>query len=687
MKSPSTKLAVAATVVVACVIGLLIWINTGSSIVLADVLVRMEETGAYAYEASITGMGLEKEEMKASILISREYGMRILIRDASSGALTTEAYMLTKERAAIVIEHDEKSYMRLDFDDKLAEMVRKQIPDAREMLARIQNCGYTRLGVSTIDGVDVEGFRTTDSDYPDGEASGADVTIWVDTKTGLPVRLEEDIQRNDGTRIHRLTCDFQWGVPVDPAQFRPVVPDDYTSAAGGPVQLPAMSEQTAVRGLQLCLELRGQYPRALGLAALESYRADLPELKGLKKEEAQAYAKDPRNLKRISEAMMPILGLGLFHEMLVQEQRDLVYYGDTVTPEFPHAVLMRWRLDDGRYRVIFGDLAVRDVSLEELAELEAAPLNLQPFAIRPQPPDGTVGCSLTDLELRWTPGLGALEHRIYFGETPDSLSLAATTAEPNCSGLPALQRGASYYWRVDEILADGSVAPGEVWSLDTGRLVAWWRFDDAAGQRLTDASGNGYDGRIQGNLVRTDGAAGGALQFDGDGDYVDIGTHPEFDITSQVTVAAWFRIRAFDKESQAIITKGDTAWRLQKNRGTHSITFGCFGLSMADSWGATRGRTKVDDDRWHHAVGVYDGTRISLYVDGKLDASDAASGQIGTNEAPVLIGENSQRPNRFWHGLIDEVRIYSYALSEPEIVTLYQEESAPNSADCLADED
>jgi hypothetical protein len=259
------------------------------------------------------------------------------------------------------------------------------------------------------------------------------------------------------------------------------------------------------------------------------------------------------------------------------------------------------------------------------------------------------------------------------------MTLVATVAEPNCSGLPTLRREASYYWRVDEVGADGTVTSGQVWRFDTGRLVARWRFDDRAGQRIVDESGHGYDGQIRGNPTWADGIAGGALQFDGDGDYVEVGANPEFSITNQITVAAWFKIATLDRESQAIVTKGDMAWRLQKNRGTHSLLFACFGLKMADEWGATRGRTKVDDDRWHHAVGVYDGTRISLYVDGKLDASAPTSGPIATNDEPVLIGENSEQTGRFWHGLLDEVRIYSYALSEDEITALYKEAS-PNAA-------
>jgi len=47
------------------------------------------------------------------------------------------------------------------------------------------------------------------------------------------------------------------------------------------------------------------------------------------------------------------------------------YYGDTVTSADTGKVLLRWKLDDGRYRVIFGDLRIEDVSGSRLAELEA----------------------------------------------------------------------------------------------------------------------------------------------------------------------------------------------------------------------------------------------------------------------------------------------------------------------------
>ena len=48
-----------------------------------------------------------------------------------------------------------------------------------------------------------------------------------------------------------------------------------------------------------------------------------------------------------------------------------MYYGDSIDPEDGDAVLVQWKLSDGRYRVILGDFRVRTVSAEELIKLQA----------------------------------------------------------------------------------------------------------------------------------------------------------------------------------------------------------------------------------------------------------------------------------------------------------------------------
>jgi hypothetical protein len=204
-------------------------------------------------------------------------------------------------------------------------------------------------------------------------------------------------------------------------------------------------------------------------------------------------------------------------------------------------------------------------------------------------------------------------------------------------------------------------------------LIGWWKLDEKQGNFADDSSGNNHFGRLMGDpkWQPSGGKIGGALQLDGDGDYIDFGTNLIPDITGQITVTAWIKVNEFNYDYTAIITKGDSAWRLQRDQATDHLEFACTGLDVPNmQWSNVLGNINVNDGQWHHAAGVYDGEMLYLYVDGKLDASSKAAGTINTNDYPVYIGENAEQTGRFWNGLIDDVRIYNYALSEDKIKAL-----------------
>jgi hypothetical protein len=139
-----------------------------------------------------------------------------------------------------------------------------------------------------------------------------------------------------------------------------------------------------------------------------------------------------------------------------------------------------------------------------------------------------------------------------------------------------------------------------------------------------------------------------------------------------------------NKKHQALISNGDKGWILNRQAYTNHMQFVCFGIQKAEPqgshWADLGGHREVSDGRWHHLVGVYDGSRLSVYVDGELDATIGATGRARTNDWPVFIGENSEVANREWDGLIDDVRLYSYALSAKEIRTLYESADKPGEA-------
>ena len=59
------------------------------------------------------------------------------------------------------------------------------------------------------------------------------------------------------------------------------------------------------------------------------------------------------------------------YEYLAHKGKEVVFYGDSIDPEDSNAVLMQWKLPNGKYRVIFSDLREREVDAEELIELQA----------------------------------------------------------------------------------------------------------------------------------------------------------------------------------------------------------------------------------------------------------------------------------------------------------------------------
>jgi outer membrane lipoprotein-sorting protein len=678
------KLAAAAVIIIA----VLVVINNidSSSIALGDVHERVQQAQAFMYKMKMKmtgsmGPGIPpvNQDIQSTIIISNDFGMKMEMNmtDPNTGIkMNQKMYILPHQKVMFMVMPDQKKYIRMELTDDLLDKMKKENNDPREMIKQMMGAEYTELGKSVIDDVEVQGFETTDPAFLAGMMGDVKVTIWVDSATSLPVLVEMDMSMGEQMRMKGSLYGFEWDVPVVAEDFEPVIPEDFKPLMAGGMKMPSMSEEGAVEGLKLFEEFTGKYPENLNIMTLMQQVSKLrdsqsPAAEQFRKKLKQAES-DEERVAAIMEMTQPIQSIGMFYMMLVQDKKDPAYYGDKVTPEFPHAVLMRWRVEDGNHRVIFGDLTVEDVTTDELAELEAAPLNIKPTAIRPQPADGTVSTELKGLKLSWMPGAFVNEHKVYFGTAADQLTLLAEVTDSCSVTAPALERATTYFWCVDEVQPDGSVAAGDVWSFNTGGLVGWWKLDEGSGNTAADAGDKGLDGSLVGDTSWVDGIVDGALVFDGDGDYVDLGKDPAFDITQQITVSAWIKVNAFDKKWQSIVTKGDSAWRLQRDRGNNALQFACSGLVVpGNRWGSIYGTADVNDGQWHHAVGTYNGSQICLYVDGKLDVSSTASGTIKINDQPVYIGENSERPERFWNGLIDDVRLYSYVLTADEVAAIY----------------
>jgi len=382
MKSPITKLAAAAVIIIAVFFGLPFFQGNSSGIALADVLAQIEKVKAFRYKLIFKLTGHETpdkpyySETRGTSLNSEEYGWkRIWERLDPNGGDSTfiEDYFLPQKKTRIEITPKQKKYSRAELDDTQVERLQKGGigRDPVAFLKKIVGSKYKSLGIETIDGNEVEVFQTTDPNWAMGYFKNpqVDVKICVDVKTRLPVRYESSVTGQVGDRINQqlVMYDFQWDIPVDATEFEPVIPDDYT---GTVVKPPAMTEENAIQGLRQCVELFGNYPDSIDFEGLSSAfeKSETPSAIRLK-EEIKGLSEDDK-ANRLMDDALPIRFLIRFRFGLLMDRKDPEYYGKTITPKDADKVLMRWKVSDNEYRVIFGDLHAETVTAEALAELE-----------------------------------------------------------------------------------------------------------------------------------------------------------------------------------------------------------------------------------------------------------------------------------------------------------------------------
>lgn len=209
-------------------------------------------------------------------------------------------------------------------------------------------------------------------------------------------------------------------------------------------------------------------------------------------------------------------------------------------------------------------------------------------------------------------------------------------------------------------------------------LVGYWSFDEGTSTRATDFSGNGNHGTLgAGSAAPTwvSGKRGKALNFDGSNDDVTILDSSSLDIaTSDVTVVAWIKLNNISATTQ-ITTKiqggGGPGYEMRINS---SGTLDCFIRDGTNNADCTNDGYAIDDAAWHHVVVVFDRDGSAIrYVDGTPNGSatsiSAVSGSV-TNAINLTIGQDGG-DGRVFNGAIDDVRIYSRALSAGEIAKLY----------------
>lgn len=382
MKSRIPKLAVAAAVILVVLVGLPFLSHKEKGVALADVLAKVERARAFMYKmkmnmtgATMTSMPAGEQQMEIAVIISTEYGMKMIweITIPNGKKISQTAYMNLDQKQMIMIMPEMKKYMQMEFDDDFLAKKREESYDPRYIMKQIMGSEYKELGKSIIDGVEVEGFEASDSPLFGG--SGTQVILWVDIENWLPVQMEMDIKIDENMRATGVAYDYQWDIPVEASEFEPVIPEDFTSFTEKPIQIPSGDEEEAIEGLKFFADILGKYPKSLHTMSLMKESStingsqNLTEA-GLKWKEEMDKIDRQKDLDKVLEIMRPVQSLSMFYMTLVQDKKEPVYYGESVGPDAADAVLIRWKISDDEYRVIFGDLSAENVTAERLAELE-----------------------------------------------------------------------------------------------------------------------------------------------------------------------------------------------------------------------------------------------------------------------------------------------------------------------------
>jgi len=198
--------------------------------------------------------------------------------------------------------------------------------------------------------------------------------------------------------------------------------------------------------------------------------------------------------------------------------------------------------------------------------------------------------------------------------------------------------------------------------------VVYYTFDDL-GQVVKDASGNGNDGTIKNNVKLNDnGKLGKCFEFDGVNSYVEL----KRVVQDNFTLMAWIKTSKPGLAGTQAYQGSGIIWS-DVAGAANDFVFALLEKKLSFFCGNPDTSVNSDNDvvtgDWVHVAAVRDlkAGEISVYINGKKDKSIAHGNKGSLNALPTIAIGGNVLDNRYYTGLMDEVKIFDAALTEQEI--------------------
>jgi hypothetical protein len=348
------------------------------------------------------------------------------------------------------------------------------------------------------------------------------------------------------------------------------------------------------------------------------------------------------------------------------------------------------------YKGMLDELKIFNYALSPAEILEQ--FHTSPLPIAPYDPAVANGALLEgyneSIPLSWKGGYKTTAYKLFIGSSANNLSFVSDIALNNPSyTLNNLTPGTSYFWRVDAIGPEGTTQ-GPVWqfrAVSPKGLVGHWKLDEASGTAVADNSNYRQHGAITGmpEATWTAGKFGNGLQYKNP---VNTGAvrvahaeHLMFD-QNAFSISLWVKLTSGASNYNSAAPAKD-CYLIQKGQFTdpggkwYGIQLRDSVLTFAIDDAAVKSNVDISlrkatafhifNNNWTNIVAIKDTSAklIRLFINGVQAGTKAytTNGTIG-KIAPLLIGNSAE--NKPFHDIMDDVRLYNYALTAAEINAL-----------------